>query len=104
MALAETLKHVEIEMIKGKAVITSVTEVLSHMLAVLRNQPSVTPQAMSHIFVAVPDGFYANSRLLYSTGTNPFLFQTTRMLYSYPLYSTCSVGYITVIYVLSTIL
>lgn len=33
MALAEKLKHVEIEMIKVKAVITSETKVLSHMLA-----------------------------------------------------------------------
>lgn len=40
MALAETLKHVEIEMIKGKAVITSVTEVLSHMLAVCLTEPT----------------------------------------------------------------
>lgn len=34
MALAEKLKHVETEMIKVKPVITSVTKVLSHMLAV----------------------------------------------------------------------
>lgn len=64
----------------------------------------MTPQAMSQIFVAVPDGFHANSRLLYSTGTNLFLFQTPRMLYSYLLYGTYSVGYITVICVLSTLL
>lgn len=41
MALAETLKHVEIEMITGKAVITSVTEVLSHMLAVCLTEPGI---------------------------------------------------------------
>lgn len=34
MALAGKVKHVEIEMIKVKPVITAVTRVLSHMLAV----------------------------------------------------------------------
>lgn len=105
MALAETLKHVEIEMIKGKAVITSVTKCF-HIcwLSVLQNQASMTVRATSQILDAVPHGFYANGRLLYPTGTNPFLFQTTRMLYSYLLYGTHSVGHITVTCILSTVL
>lgn len=36
-ALAEKLKHVEIEMIKVKSVMSSVTRVLSHMLAVVQS-------------------------------------------------------------------
>ena len=41
MALADKPKHVEIEMIKVKAVITSLAKVLSHMLAVCLTEPGI---------------------------------------------------------------
>ena len=48
------------------------TKELSHMLAVLQNQASCDSTGLSQIFAMAPDGFYANSRLLYCTGTNFF--------------------------------
>lgn len=81
---------------KGKPVITSVTKVF-HIcwLTVVRNWASYDSIGYVPNIAMAAEDFCANSRLLYCTGTNVFLFQTIRMLIQ--ISAMILVGYITVI-------
>ena len=86
-ALAEKLKHVEMEMIKVKSVTTSVTRVLSRLPAVSQSWASYDSAGR------VPSSCRGSP----CAGTSQFLFRAPRTLYWYLLYCTYSVGCVTVL-------